>query len=358
MTKPFRRTGGNYSLYVPTASHGLVQRGTGTADKAIATHMATLVTRLKNKREFALLDAVGRQALTLGDLYDADVLNQLEQLKLELTSGVVDDFLDEWLRVEASNGLTPDSVTLYRQRMRKLLAPITYTYELTPATVASLLANIKATPGTKRQYLYELASLCDFLVGRGKLESNPTHNKSVVKRPRKNRPRRRWERADVDQRIVEAAEAPYQAAFALAHGTGADRETLLHIQVRHLDFAKMEADLHGSKTDARRRSGVPIEPWAVPYLEAWCSNLKPNDLLFPGVSPDSLTDAHARARKRAGVEDYWLRDARHSWAIRAILSGRSLWQVSRWLGHSNIGMTASTYVHYDKEVEKLLGKSW
>ncbi len=313
---------------------------------------------MKNKRSFVLLDAIGRGSISLLELYDADVANQLDQLTMRLTSGVVVDFFDEWLRQKKAEGLSAASVLLYRQRMTKLLQPITYTHELTPATVATLLANMEVSPGTLRQYLDELSGFCDFLIGQGKLSFNPTQDRRVVKRPRKNKPRRRWAQADVDQRLVEAAESPYREAFALAHSTGADRETLLTIRVRDLDFTAKTVDLHGSKTDARRRLGVPVEAWALPYLKAWCDNLGPNDLLFPGVSPDSLTDAHARARKRIGLEDYWLRDARHSWAIRAILSGQSLWDVSRWLGHSNIAMTAGTYIHFDKDVAKKLGKAW
>lgn len=366
MTRIFRRAGtakqkkskkGPFSMYVPTASFGLVQRSTGTSDRAVAGQMATLVETLKNKGDWMLLDAIGAKTVTFTKLLKSYIENDLEALRAELNAGEIATYYDDWIKELNSDGLTEASQKLYEQRMRKLLASVKFTNDLTPGKVRTLLANISVSPGTKRQYLDELSSFCNFLVGRGKLAANPTTDRRLVKRPRKNKPRREWRSVEVDMSIVEAADPRFRAAIALAHATGADRETLTTIKVKHLDFEDCTADLHGTKTESRRRLGVPIEAWAIPILKAHCADMQPNDRAFAESRADSITRAHKDACERVGVENYWLRDARHSYAIRALLSGRSLWEVSDCLGHSNIATTASIYVHFDKRIKKLLKQS-
>jgi hypothetical protein len=71
---------------------------------------------------------------------------------------------------------------------------------------------------------------------------------------------------------------------------------------------------------------VVTERWAIPRIRAWCTSLDADALLFPGIKPSVLTEAHARACKAANVSEYWLHDARHSFAIRALLGGEPLWE--------------------------------
>ena len=47
-------------------------------------------------------------------------------------------------------------------------------------------------------------------------------------------------------------------------------------------------------------------------------------------------------------------DGRHSYAIRAILRGAPIADVSEWLGHSSLATTYNTYVHFDGEVKRIL----
>jgi integrase len=97
-----------------------------------------------------------------------------------------------------------------------------------------------------------------------------------------------------------------------------------------------------------------VEPWALPYLMRACEGLEPEDLVFDGLSLDAISRAHKRATKKAKVKNYWLRDSRHSYAIRAILRGAAIADVSAWLGHSSLATTYETYVHFDGEVKQIL----
>lgn len=76
--------------------------------------------------------------------------------------------------------------------------------------------------------------------------------------------------------------------------------------------------------------------------------------LFEGLSLDAISRAHKRATKKAKVKNYWLRDGRHSYAIRAILRGAAIADVSEWMGHATLATTYNTYVHVDGEVKRIL----
>ncbi|MFM8733053.1 MAG: tyrosine-type recombinase/integrase, partial [Phycisphaerales bacterium] len=53
------------------------------------------------------------------------------------------------------------------------------------------------------------------------------------------------------------------------------------------------------------------------------------------------------AREAAGVEWAGLHTLRHTCATRLIRKGATALQVQRWLGHSSVAFTTSTYVHLD-----------
>jgi integrase len=318
--------------------------------------MGRLLADLKDRREFDLLNAVASGRISVAELYDAHVDNALGSLRERLTSARIEDFLDPWLAWKRGEGMCDASVTLYRQRMIKLLSPpnapaVVYTHELDKGRIIDLLAALDVTSGTRRQYLAELRSLCDYLVDKQVLRVNWAE---VVRSPKKNAPRRVWGKVSDDQHIVACADANYQAVLAFAHATGADRGTLLTLRIRDVDFDRSTVDLEGTKTSARRRFDVPIESWAIPYLREACADRAPEELVFPGLSGDAISRAHDRATKRAGIENYRLKDGRHSYAIRAILAGHHLRDVSRWLGHANLHTTYTIYVHFDGEVQRRL----
>lgn len=357
MSTPFKR-GGVWAVYVPCKGR-LLQKSCATRNKELAKKMGRLIADLKDDYEHDLLDAVGTGVIGLGELYAAHVANALPSLKLRLTGGRVSDHLEPWLAWKKAQGLSDASRALDKQRMEKLFAPLgaaplEFTHELTTGRIVHLLSALDVTSGTRRQYLAELRSFCRYLVIQEKLSTNPATNRDLIQTPKKNRPRRRWVQTDVDRHIVECADEPYRAVLAVAHGTGADRSTLLTVRVRDVNLDRGTINLLGSKTAARHRFNVPVEEWALPYLRDVLANRSPGDLLFPGLSGDAISRAHDRATKAAGVPDYSLRDGRHSYAIRAILAGHNLRHVSAWLGHSNLSTTYSVYVHFDGEVKRRL----
>ena len=361
MSIKLQKRGATFSVYVPsTIFPRPVLRATGYANRATAKKVATLVASLRDRGAYQLLDAVVSGKTTLFHLYQAQVQNKQQELQALLNRVPLEPFLEPWLASCAGNGLSAASVSLYRQRMQKLLAPpdkdpVTFVDELTEGRIVNLMALLGVTSGTARQYLHELQSLCRYLVSQGVLGHNPAANRDLIRAPKKNKGRRRWVREGVDRHIVACADPEYQPVFAFLHATGADRGDVPRLRRCDVNIDLGYVDIDGNnKSAARRRMRVPFEPWALTYLRRACEGLAPDDLLFEGLSLDAISRAHKRATKKAKVKDYWLRDGRHSYAIRAILRGAAIADVSEWMGHSSLATTYKTYVHFDGEVKRIL----
>ena len=87
-------------------------------------------------------------------------------------------------------------------------------------------------------------------------------------------------------------------------------------------------------------------------------------------SPRALSDDYAQRAALAGdhsyhahwhpqttcealeIEDYTLRDARHSWAVRGRKRGGSLEEIASQLGHKNIYMAATVYGVFKPTIEE------
>jgi integrase len=88
---------------------------------------------------------------------------------------------------------------------------------------------------------------------------------------------------------------------------------------------------------------VRVAEWAWPYVEERCRDLRPNDLLFPDIDRWQARDAHVDGCTRAEIEDYQLRDQRHSYAVRAARAGAPAELIARQLGHANAVLVLKVY---------------
>ena len=100
----------------------------------------------------------------------------------------------------------------------------------------------------------------------------------------------------------------------------------------------------GTKTYTRDRV-TPVAEWAWPYIEQRCLALAQDAPLFAAAGVDRWTarDAHHRACLACGYADCTQRDARHSYAVRAIRSGVPAEVVARQLGHANAVLVHKVY---------------
>ena len=340
---PFRR-GAHWSLYVPRRSGGAVQRACGTTDAKLARAMGRMVETLADLRRWDVLDALDAKTITVGQCYDAFVMNRLDHLLHEVSAVDLADLVEPWLATLAKK---PATVAQYRYKLARLIPGPLMAHAVHEGWLIDLLATQPVSGTTKGIDLGVLALFFDYCYAKKALTSNPARNRSLVKRPRTNPPRKVWKTVADDLKLVNAAPEPFRSYFALVHATGADRDSALNMTRSDVNTTTWTVHIPGTKRATRDRAGVPVEAWAHPILLRHMKGMMPDAPLFPGLRRTVVNYAHRDAREAAKLTGYQLRDARHSYAVRAILRGEPLWKVSKWMGHANEKTTATIYTQFE-----------
>lgn len=305
-------------------------RSLETSDPAVKDEITALVKRLLKKPEyFALIDAVTASPprLSLMDLYLADRSNRLDELLARLNDVDLTIYIDGWERWVNSNLGDTGTAAMYRAQVETLLvpdgdsSPPFYQSELTTARVNRWLSEKKVSTGYKRKLLYALFSFIRHLIESGVFDHNPIEN---ITRPKKGKKRVRWETEENDIRIVRAAPVEYQGLFALIKATGAEVSPAVSLTARSIEIWPKDdgrycgfAHVPGTKTETRDRHDVHIEKWARPFVAAALHGKLPNAKVWEGISRYMAHWHHQNAAAAVEISDYTLRDARHSWAVRA-----------------------------------------
>jgi integrase len=343
---PFRRASGVYALYVPRRSGGVVQRSCGTKDAKLARAMGRMIRTLHDQRRWEVLEAIDAGRLSVADCWDAFSMNRLDAALAAAHDVTLRPIAERWLETLQA---APRTVAGYRSKVSAIIPEQLTVAQFTPGWVRDTLAALDVTSGTKAQYLHVLTALADYCVAHGHLDANRLRERGLVPRYKSNGPRVMWRPEADDRRLVDAAPEPFRSYFALVHSTGAERDAALAMRRRDIDTSDWTVHIPGTKTRTRNRRGVPVEAWARDILAAHLRGRLPDALLFDGLTRDQVNRAHRDARTAAKLDGYQLRDARHSYAVRAILRGEPIWKVSKWLGHSNLGITARVYTQFQLE---------
>lgn len=356
----FKR-GKTYSVYVRTST-GRVQRSTGSTDRAFAKQIERMLDALADKRDFALLDAVASNRITIGELWDSYAAKQLDVLRDKLTSVSIKSLWEGW--TADAKVRAPKSWDQQQHHVKWMLQGLESVAEITAGAIRNRLNSLARSEGTRRHYLYSVASFCNYAVAMGALPASPVADKAKVRRPAKANKRQQWKTIEDDQKILSHVTGQLKLALTICAATGADRSSVLKLRVSDVQLLPLgevpnaakeiehRINISGTKTEYRNRRGVRIEPWAVPQLRSAIQNKKPDDLLVVGVSADMMTRGWKRAVIAAGFSNYWLRDTRHSYAVRALFEGYPLWQISEWLGHASTAMTADIYTKFDPQIAR------
>lgn len=173
-----------------------------------------------------------------------------------------------------------------------------------------------------------------------------------LKTPKKNKARLVWHNQGVDKKIVDSAPVAFKAIFALIKATGAEVSPALTMLRGDIDLNEGLVHIRGTKNEKRDRHDAIIEPWALPYLREHCRSLIGNVPLWPNLTRYRLYDVHRGTCAALGIEDYTLRDARHSWAVRSRKRGESLEAIAQQLGHKSIYMAATIYAQFKPTIEE------
>lgn len=345
MTPRFRGKGGKGSVYIPsTPQYRYAARTTGTTDKRLIRRMETMLARYKDDHAWEILNLLHEQAYTLSELFDAYQHHAVGALVARVTATDLAEHIDPWLRAYRASGGAANNVGPYRTRVSAFVKPGTTAADITPGRFREFLTGLDVSSGTRRHYLMAMRSFIRYAREAGVMKDNPL---AEFKAPKKNPPRKRWVTATTDQMIADATTDPrMRALFALVHGTGADLSAIVaKCRAGDIDVAQRVVVVRATKTGRRDRHAI-LEPWAVPYVRAYLAGFLPGAKLFDGMGRYAPSELHRETCAAIGVEDYTLRDARHSVAVRMLQAGRSYEDVAEQLGTST-WQAVNTYTKRD-----------
>ncbi len=351
MSTVYRRAD-TWFIAIPTESGRWVKRTTGTRDKSVAKGMARMVDELgpRGRRSWDLLNPVARGGLTVGQLYDAYAQNDLDGLRERLNDVDLEPHVERWIGALRGR-LAPDTTEHYELYARSLIGEDSRfsRSSLTNAVITQWLAARPVGRSTKRKYHAALSSFCEYLKSVGVLPRNPMRD---VKAPPPAPSRMRsLDQQDVE-RLIAAQPHPYNVIAALLHATGMEVSVALTLKRRDVDVLRREIRARGTKTKSRDRI-VKVAEWGWPLVERHISLLTPNALLFPGINRWTASDKHRATCCDLEIEDYQLKDSRHTYAVRAIRAGAPFEVVAQQLGHVDTTMVVRVYGRFKPTAEEV-----
>lgn len=196
------------------------------------------------------------------------------------------------------------------------------------------------------RYIFNLAIKWE-IVG---LVKNPTTGIPLLE---ENNKIERYLNQEETQRLFEAvrnSDNPYlQYVIPFLILTGARKREGLDARWEDFDFDRRQWCIPVTK--AGRPRYVPLSNGVINLL-AHVPRIDQNPWVFPnpktGKPYQSIYGSWNHARKEAGLADVRIHDLRHSFASNLINAGRSLYEVQRILGHTQI-KTTQRYAHLSQD---------
>jgi integrase len=280
-------------------------------------------------------------------------------------------------------GLERKGTTVHSYRSTIAYATETFGHvavrRLRPAHLAqlhALLKDRKLSPSTRAKHLRVVNACLNAAVEHGYAAQVPRLAKA--ERPRPERKEAAYFESDELPRLFTALadRGVYRIVFEMALKTGMRQGELLALTWGDVDLGGAIVHVRRSYTDGHlstpknhERRDVDVTPDLVELLGRWWGELgRPNDdcLVFPGESPISYLSARSLLRrelypamKRAGIprigptgEKRTFHSLRHTYAKRALETGRQLIWLSRHLGHSSLKVTSDVYGHFGRQERK------
>ncbi len=227
-----------------------------------------------------------------------------------------------------------DSITPVRiaKERDKLLTGETYRHtKRTGATVVRYLAALSACMAHGVRELQWL-------------ERNPVER---IKKPAENKGRVRFLSDDERTALLDACRphADLYLAVVLSLTTGARQAEIMGLRWPQIDLARQVISLEATKNGDRR--ALPLVGQALDLLKerSKVRNLKDNRIFPPTAKAEKaeyldLRQPWEKALKEAGIADFHWHDLRHTAASYLAMSGVSLVEIAKVLGHRTLAMVA------------------
>lgn len=328
-----------YKVRLEVAPGVWVARSTGTADKRLAGRIHAMCRDLggRGARAWDLLAYVQSTEWSLMDLWErwshhgGDVAAMRAAVDDVPLAALVEPFL-----ASVKKDASADTAQHYRVYLGNLLERgFVRVTDLTVPTLSAWLDRLHGSAGTRRKYAAGVSAFCGWMVRRGLLPANPMRD---VRKPSVGEPRMSYlETADA-KRLADAQAEPFRYLSALLAGTGLDLSVALGLTRQQVDLTTWGIVSRRAKTKTPHT--LLIAQWARPYVERLCAGKFPSAPLFDGVTRFQAGAAHRAACQALGIHGYWLRDARHTWAVRHFKAGGTAAQAAEQLGHRDGGVLA------------------
>ncbi|MFW5726491.1 MAG: tyrosine-type recombinase/integrase [bacterium] len=190
------------------------------------------------------------------------------------------------------------------------------------------------------RYMFNLAIEWEI----GGIKANPT--KGVILAEENNARERYLSEAELlrlHKEVKESENKLLEPIVLLLILTGARKREVLDARWEDIDFERKTLMFPVTKSGKPRT--VPLSPNALEILKGLP---KVNEFIFPSPKTGkpfvSIFNSWNQARKRAGLEDVRIHDLRHSFASFLVNGGRSIYEVGKLLGHTQI-KTTMRYAH-------------
>jgi integrase len=344
--------------------------------------------------------AVRRRAKTKAEA--KDLLIQLQhhsysgRLNIaDARTGTLSEHLQWWLEAILPNrlGVRPSTRDQYRWALFAYVVPVigdVRMSQLTPQHIERVVGGMNRrglSASTIAKARVPLSMALEQAVRDGVLLANPVKS-AALPQSKKSSKRDALNRAQLDQLMRAARGKRIEPLVRLAFMTGLRRGELLALRWQDVDFDSEILHVRGTlkrqagggfylddpKTEKGRRS-IPLQPSAVSTLRRWRDTQlleketagdrwQDHGFVFTSnvgtpLDPSNLRRQWQAIGEEAGLGRLRFHAARHTFATLALESGKvELAEVSRFLGHGSLAVTADIYSHVlPTSMKDVMGKA-
>jgi integrase len=345
------------TIKIPDGEGKWADRSTKTTDKELVKAYQQMIDELgpRGKDAQSILDTLITRQYTVPELYKLWLSSgrNVRRLKAKLNDIDVSLELEAWEKwlLSRASGISADTAAHYVKHVRAGIPkgkPFLRS-QFTSERIQKMLDKMSGSaPATVRKAGAAFGSAARFLRKRGVIKTKVMNE---VDLPAPDDPRDLWlETADA-LRLAEKQDEPYRTLSALMAGSGIELSAALNIRRRDVDVKNREIQAPGTKNYNRNRV-VRVAEWAWPFFEAQLKGLLPDARVFQEIPNRWVAADRHRAAIASLVKEfpiykgYWLRDARHTYTVRAVKAGTPFEVIAQQLGLKNAIMIHKVYGKY------------
>jgi len=198
----------------------------------------------------------------------------------------------------------------------------------------------KSKPKTVENTMKAIGTMLNHAVRLDYIDKNPAVRLTRIKGIEKNKTRY-LSKKEIEV-VLKVTNGTYLEWFVLvAIYTGLRRRELIYLEFSDVDYKKKLLYVRNKEeyqTKSRKERVLPLHKKLWPFFRKTRSGL-----CFPyegrAIQEDTASRNFKTMAVAAGLDDVGLHTLRHTFVSHCLMSGVSMWEVSRWAGHSSSYVT-------------------